>query len=133
MKKILISLAVVVAAFANSNNTNGGFSDTQINKPANQYRGGYTGGAYGVTTVSAALSARDDTLVNLTGKITRQVQHDKYEFTDGKDTIIVEIDDDDWRGLVVGPNDTVSIYGKVDSDMFKKNEIDVKTITKVNQ
>ncbi|AGZ81599.1 YgiW/YdeI family stress tolerance OB fold protein [Campylobacter fetus] len=132
MKKILLSLVVAAIAFANSNNANGGFSGTQINKPAND-RGGYTGGTYGVTTVSAALGARDDTLVNLTGKLTKQVQHDKYEFTDGKDTIIVEIDDDDWRGLVVGPNDTVSIYGKVDSDMFKKNEIDVKTITKVNQ
>ena len=46
--------------------------------------------------------------------------------------MIVEIDDDKWNGLSVGPNDVVEIYGEVDSEIYRKNEVDVKFIKKVN-
>lgn len=126
MKKFLLSSVLVLSLFG------AGFQDGQT--PTNQGNyGGFTGPkAQGSNTVAAALKAWDDTMVTLKGNITRQVGHEKYEFKDSTGSMIVEIDDDKWYGLSVGPNDTVEIYGEVDSETFRKNEIDVKSIRKVN-
>ena len=132
MKKVLIS-SVLALALAGSLNAAGGFNadaDANANTNVNAYMGGFTGpGAVAVNTVQGALNAYDDTIVTLTGKITRQVAHEKYEFRDNTGTIIIEIDDDEWYGVQAGPNDTVQIRGEVDSDTFRRNEIDVKFIT----
>lgn len=132
MKKVLIS-SVLALALAGSLNATGGFNadaNANANTNVNAYMGGFTGpGAVAVNTVQGALNAYDDTIVTLTGKITRQVAHEKYEFRDNTGTIIIEIDDDEWYGVQAGPNDTVQIRGKVDSDTFRRNEIDVKFIT----
>lgn len=136
MKKVLIS-SVLALALAGSLNAAGGFNadanaNANANTNVNAYMGGFTGpGAAAVNTVQGALNAYDDTIVTLTGKITRQVAHEKYEFRDNTGTIIIEIDDDEWYGVQAGPNDTVQIRGEVDSDTFRRNEIDVKFITKV--
>ena len=134
MKKVLIS-SVLALALAGSLNATGGFNaDANANTSTNvnAYMGGFTGpGAVAVNTVQGALNAYDDTIVTLTGKITRQVAHEKYEFRDNTGTIIIEIDDDEWYGVQAGPNDTVQIRGEVDSKTFRRNEIDVKFITKV--
>lgn len=127
MKKVFIS-GVLALALAGSLNAAGGFTGGGANLNTNM--GGFTGpGAAAVNTVQGALNAYDDTIVTLTGKITRQVAHEKYEFSDNTGTIIVEIDDDEWYGVQAGPNDTVQIRGEVDSDTFRRNEIDVKFIT----
>lgn len=130
MKKVLIS-SVLALALAGSLNAAGGFNaGTNANTNVNANMGGFTGpGAVAVNTVQGALNAYDDTIVTLTGKITRQVAHEKYEFRDNTGTIIIEIDDDEWYGVQAGPNDTVQIRGEVDSDTFRRNEIDVKFIT----
>lgn len=129
MKKVFIS-GVLALALASSLNAAGGFTGGGANLNTNM--GGFTGpGAAAVNTVQGALNAYDDTIVTLTGKITRQVAHEKYEFSDNTGTIIVEIDDDEWYGVQVGPNDTVQIRGEVDSKTFRRNEIDVKFISKV--
>ena len=130
MKKVLIS-SVLALALAGSLNAAGGFNaGTNANANVNANMGGFTGpGAVAVNTVQGALNAYDDTIVTLTGKITRQVAHEKYEFSDSTGTIIIEIDDDEWYGVQAGPNDTVQIRGEVDSDTFRRNEIDVKFIT----
>ena len=93
-------------------------------------QGGFLGPKSGVNSVKAALGARDDTLVEIKGKIISQVGHEKYKFSDGKDTIIIEIDDDDWGGLSVGPDELITIYGEVDANAILANEIDVKRIVK---
>lgn len=130
MKKVLLSSVLVLSLFG------AGFQDAKT--PANQgsYGGGYGGftgpQAQGANTVAGALKAWDDTMVTLKGNIIRQVAHEKYEFKDSTGTMIVEIDDDKWYGLSVGPNDVVEIYGEVDSEIYRKNEIDVKFIKKVN-
>ena len=126
MKKVLLSSVLVLSLFG------AGFQDAKT--PANQENyGGFTGPqAQGANTVAGALKASDDTMVTLKGNIIRQVAHEKYEFKDSTGVIIVEIDDDKWYGLSVGPNDVVEIYGEVDSEIYRKNEIDVKFIKKVN-
>ncbi|MCI6565261.1 NirD/YgiW/YdeI family stress tolerance protein [Campylobacter sp.] len=126
MKKVLLSSVLVLSLFG------AGFQD--VKTPANQENyGGFTGPqAQGANTVAGALKARDDTMVTLKGNIIRQVAHEKYEFKDSTGVMIVEIDDDKWNGLSVGPNDVVEIYGEVDSEIYRKNEVDVKFIKKVN-
>lgn len=44
-----------------------------------------------------------------------QVGDEDYIFTDGKNKIRVEIDDE-WCGLTIGERDLVRIYGEVDRD-----------------
>ncbi len=69
----------------------------------------------------------DDAFVIIQGNITQGLGDEKYVFTDGKDTITVEIDDEDWKGLNVGPDDVVVITGEVDKS-WNNVEIDVDEI-----
>ena len=130
MKKVLLSSVLVLSLFG------AGFQDAKT--PVNQENyggnyGGFTGPqAQGANTVAGALKAWDDTMVTLKGNIIHQVAHEKYEFKDNTGVMIVEIDDDKWNGLSVGPNDVVEIYGEVDSEIYRKNEVDVKFIKKIN-
>ncbi|MDR2946930.1 MAG: NirD/YgiW/YdeI family stress tolerance protein, partial [Candidatus Adiutrix sp.] len=91
-------------------------------------QGGFTGpGAAGgnVATVSGALKMRDDAWVTLEGKIEKQLRHEKYQFRDHTGVIVLDIDDKRWRGLTVGPEDTVVVTGEVDRE-FNGREIEVK-------
>ena len=91
-------------------------------------QGGLTGpSAVAATSVKQALELKDDTYVTLRGNITEHLGGDKYMFSDGTGSIKVEIDDEDWHGLSVGPKDTVEIYGEVDKG-WTKIEIDVDAI-----
>ncbi|MDL2230035.1 NirD/YgiW/YdeI family stress tolerance protein, partial [Treponema sp. OttesenSCG-928-L16] len=89
--------------------------------------GGFTGPSVEISTVEAVQKMRDDTYVALEGLIERSLGDEKYLFRDSTGTITVEIDNDDWRGLSVGPEDTVIIYGEVDKN-FRRIEIDVDRI-----
>lgn len=78
-------------------------------------------------TVAEALKLSDDTPVVLNGQIEKSLGDEKYQFKDATGTVVVEIDDEDWRGLDVTPNDVITIKGEVDKDMFK-TEIDVDVV-----
>ena len=93
-------------------------------------RGGFVGGAETISTVKQVKEMRDDVPVILQGKILQRMGGEKYLFEDTTGSITVEIDDDDWRGQTVTPNDTVKLYGEVDAGIFK-TEIDVEAIQKV--
>lgn len=128
MKKILIGVMFATLAFGA-----GGYTGTQEGIQTYGKDGGYISGNYAVNTIKDALSAKDDTLVQLRGKITKQISRHKYEFSDGKDAIVIDINDHVWRGLIVGPNDLVEIRGEVDSKTFKQNQIDVKAIIRIDK
>lgn len=96
---------------------------------ANQ--GGFTGPS-SKATVATAKSLSDDAMVTLRGNITERISGDTYVFKDATGTINVEIDDNRWNGVNVGPNDVVEIQGEVDKD-WNSVEIDVKQISKVAQ
>jgi len=121
MKKLLLTLALASLlafpslALADGKNRGGGFSGPDGTPKV---------------TVAEALKMRDDSKVTLTGKIVKKLGPEKYEFSDGSGSITIEIDDDDWRGLTVGPEDTVVIHGEVDRD-FQGREIDVDSIKKL--
>ena len=79
-------------------------------------------------SVAEAKELRDDSPVVLVGKITKSLGGEKYLFTDGTETVTIEIDNEDWNGLSVSEKDTV-IRGEVDKG-FTSYEIDVDSIAK---
>ena len=67
-----------------------------------------------ITTVADAKNAYDDTYVELTGHIVNKVKDETYMFRDDSGDIMIEIDDEDFRGQEVTPETTVTIKGEVD-------------------
>ena len=90
-------------------------------------RGGFTGPGLAVSTVAEASKMSDDQPVVLEGKIKQSLGDEKYLFQDQSGEITIEIDDDDWRGLSVGPEDTIEISGEVDKELFDV-KVDVDTV-----
>ena len=93
--------------------------------------GGFNGGENVILTVDQVKGMGDDSKVWVEGAIIQKNGDEKYLFQDSTGSIIVEIDDGAWHGLVVGPTDTVRIYGEVDHGLFN-TEIDIDYIEKVN-
>ena len=85
-----------------------------------------------IVTVAQAKKMRDDTPVIVQGNIIQRMGDEKYLFRDGTDSVVVEIDDEDWGGVDVRATDTVKLYGDVDASMFK-TEIDVDRIEKIEK
>lgn len=123
MKKLLTLVSVLAISSCAVAGFNGG----------NQ-AGGFNGGSAGQSsTVAQALKAsHDDMPIQLTGKIVSQLSGDKFIFQDKTGQITIEIDDDHdvWQGQNISPNDTVTIYGKVDKETFKPNKVDVYRVQK---
>ena len=125
MKRLITVLVLVLVCtgfvcaqgFTGEKAKKGGFSDG-TNAPS------------AITTVEKALKMRDDTHAILRGNIVKQIKHEKYLFKDATGEIVVEIDDDDWGGVTVGPQDTVELIGEIDRDI-NKIEFDVDIIKKV--
>lgn len=84
-----------------------------------------------ITTVEEAKTLPDDTPVVLRGYIVQHVRSDHYTFQDDTGSITVEIDDDEWNGVIVGPADRVEIHGEVDRDLMSL-EIEVEYIRKLD-
>lgn len=116
MKKYLM-LSIVISAFL-----------TGLPSKA-QYveRGGFKDPATIVNTVAELKHMPDDSYVVLEGKIQKRLGKEEYLFADSTGSITVEIDDDEWRGTSVSPQDTVEIIGELDKGVFT-DEIDVKQI-----
>lgn len=93
-------------------------------------RGGFKDSVAIVSTVKEAKEMNDDTYVTLRGNIEKRIKGDHYMFRDATGTIEIEIDDDKWHGLTVGPEDVVEILGEVDKG-WMSTTIDVKSIAKV--
>ncbi|MBQ6673927.1 MAG: YgiW/YdeI family stress tolerance OB fold protein [Spirochaetia bacterium] len=127
MKRIIavLVLAIVCAGFACAQGFNGG---------QQAYGGGFQdngSSATAATAVKEALRMRDESYVTVRGNIVKRLTDDKYLFRDATGEIVVDIDNEDWAGVTVGPNDTVELSGEIDRD-FNKVEIDVGIVRKVN-
>lgn len=81
-------------------------------------RGGFTGPGLEVSTVAEVAKLSDDTPVVVVGHIEKSLGDEKYLFKDASGAMTVEIDDDDWNGLNVTPQDLIEIRGEVDKDLF---------------
>lgn len=117
MKKIFLVLFAMFVAVSSANA---------------QFGGGFEGPrapSLKSITVKQALSMRDDSMVVLTGKIVNSLGDEKYMFRDNTGEVMIEIDDEDWRGIKVTPNDTLEIVGEVDKEFMEQTKIDVKSFT----
>ncbi|WP_025290031.1 NirD/YgiW/YdeI family stress tolerance protein [Bibersteinia trehalosi] len=93
--------------------------------------GGFNAGTGNSATVAQALKAnQDDMPIQLTGKIIRQVDGDEFIFRDATGEIKIEVEDEAWQGQNITPNDTITIFGKIDKERFKSNTVDVYRIQK---
>ena len=112
MKKLaLTALLVLVSASSTSAfaQVTGGF-----NGPAGQ---GSTPQSYNtVQSVLASGPYADEMQVTLTGTILKSLGNERYIFADSTGEITVEIDHDDWYGLVSTPTTVVVINGEIDKE-----------------
>ncbi len=92
-------------------------------------KGGFKGPGTKSTTVVDAHKLNEDTPVTLKGKIEKSLGGDKYQFNDGTGFIVIEIDDDEWEGLIVTPNNIIEITGEIDKNMMSAPTVDVESIT----
>ena len=92
-------------------------------------KGGFKGPGTKSTTVVDAHKLNEDTPVTLKGKIEKSLGGDKYQFNDGTGIIVIEIDDDEWEGLIVTPNNIIEITGEIDKNMMSAPTVDVESIT----
>lgn len=91
--------------------------------------GGFSGpSAMTSSTVQAAKKMRDNSSVTLTGNIVQRIGGDKYIFRDPTGEITIEIDDEDFRGQTVTPQNTVRISGEIDKEFGRGTEIDVERL-----
>ncbi|MBO6290063.1 MAG: NirD/YgiW/YdeI family stress tolerance protein [Alphaproteobacteria bacterium] len=115
MKKIILTLLAIFSTVSvASAQMGGGFEGPSATKNE--------------TTVAEALKMRDETYVTLTGKIVNSLGDEKYTFKDETGEVVVEIDDEDWRGIKVTPENTITINGEVDKEMFEPTKIDVDSV-----
>ena len=120
-KLVAVSALALMLGFA-------GAAEAQYNgaaAPAQQ--GGFEGPGLAVSTVAEAAKMSDDQPVVLEGKIKQSLGDEKYLFHDASGEITIEIDDEDWRGVNVTPEDTIEISGEVDKEMFDV-KVDVNSV-----
>ena len=89
----------------------------------------FVGPSADTVTIMEAMHLSDDSPVIITGYIEKALGGEKYQFKDDTGTIVIKIDDEDWRGVTVDATDLVEIRGEVDKD-FLDTKIDVDRITK---
>ena len=79
-------------------------------------QGGFVDNHIAVMSISDVRKQPEDVYVSMQGYITKRLSDDTYDFTDGTDNIVVEIDDDVWRGQMISPKEKVMVYGETDID-----------------
>ncbi|XID75089.1 NirD/YgiW/YdeI family stress tolerance protein [Alkanindiges sp. WGS2144] len=104
--------------------TVGCFGSIAQAQPVNQAALNATQGAN--VTVAQAKTLKDDSKVILRGQVVRALGNEKYEFKDATGTIVVDIDDEKWRGQPVSSKATVTLVGEVDHDRFPKESIEIE-------
>lgn len=115
MKKFVLFLFTVFCInSAHAQVNTGGFEGPDINKNN--------------VTVEQALKMSDETRVVIVGQIVNSLGDEKYTFKDSTGEVIVEIDDEDWNGLKVKPENVIEITGEVDKELMETTKIDVDLI-----
>ena len=94
--------------------------------------GGFYDADAATMSVADVMAQPDNAFVYLKGRITKRVGKDKYDFTDDKDSIVVEIDNKVWRNQTISPKDMVIIYGEVDKEK-DMTSVDVKTLNLISK
>ncbi|HDR9757813.1 TPA: NirD/YgiW/YdeI family stress tolerance protein [Burkholderia cepacia ATCC 25416] len=114
MKKTIIALALSVPALT-------AFA---------QYTGPGADASAQPTTVKQLLaSGKDDQRVVLRGHITKRLNDEKYQFSDGTGEIPVKIEQKRWAdGQAVSEKNTVELIGEYDKEIIGTSKLKVKQI-----
>lgn len=91
-------------------------------------RGGFNDMAVMPMSIAQVMEQPKNTNVTMRGYITKRLGDDKYNFSDGTDNIVIEVDDKIWRGQVVSPKEQVVIWGELDKDDGKMM-VEVKSLS----
>jgi uncharacterized protein (TIGR00156 family) len=79
-----------------------------------------------VNTVAKALKAADESPVMLEGRIiSAGPEREGYVFQDSTGKIVIEIDDDLFHGRTVTPENTIRLWGEVDTKLARDSEVEV--------
>ena len=79
-----------------------------------------------VDTMAKALKAADESPVMLEGRIlSAGPEREEYVFQDKTGKIVIEIDDDLFHGRTVTPENTIRIWGEVDTKLARDSEVEV--------
>lgn len=118
MKKLLmLSFAVLVgttlSVAAAEQNNKGGFQNNNQDK---------------IITVTEIAELKDGDYVVMQGNILEKTGEETYNFKDNTGTMLIEIDDDNWAGITVTPNDIVIIEGEIDKNLVEPTIIEVDTV-----
>lgn len=117
MKKLFVTMLAVLFSFSSAHaQVNGGFEGPRASESP-------------LSTVQEAMTMEDDAHVVLQGKIINSLGDEKYTFKDASGEIVIEIDDEDFNGVKVTPEDTLEIVGEVDKDLNEPVQIDVKSFS----
>jgi uncharacterized protein (TIGR00156 family) len=85
-----------------------------------------------VMTTLQIQTAADDTYCVLEGFIVERATgpdaHERYVFKDDSGTVIVEIEDRVFAGRTITPQTKIRLYGEVEKENFRNNEVEVKRI-----
>ncbi|MCL1043031.1 NirD/YgiW/YdeI family stress tolerance protein [Shewanella marisflavi] len=79
-----------------------------------------------------AKTAKDDTQVELTGKLIKSLGGEKYLFRDASGEVEVAIDNALWRDIEITSDNTVTLRGEVD-DEWRGLEIEIDSMELVGQ
>ena len=103
---------------------------TTINASANDTdKGGFqNNNKQQMVTVSEIEQLKDGDYVVMQGTILEKTGDETYNFKDNTGTMLIEIDDDDWAGITVTPNDIIIIEGEIDKNMMNPTVIEVEEI-----
>ncbi|WP_153914747.1 YgiW/YdeI family stress tolerance OB fold protein [Shewanella sp. TC10] len=130
MKKLLVC-GVLFASTTAIASPSEGFTDNVVSPTANtsiKQAGGFIGPSRGeVNTAAKALEAKDDTPAVLTGYIVESLGDEEYRFKDDSGEIVVEIDNDNWKGISATPETKLTLLGEIDSE-WTSTSIDVDVV-----
>src|SRR5690606_2079426 len=86
-----------------------------------------------VVSIAQAHKMKDETGVTVVGQIVKQrsTDSDEFELKDRSGSILIDVDDDDWKVLKLKAGDRVKVWGEVDTHRYNPTDIDVIKIERV--
>lgn len=117
---VLLVLLLSAHAYAGFNGSASGYGSGGFSGPA--------AGAVSTAEINGYTWMQDDKPVVLEGQIVSSLGGEYYLFNDAKGDTMVEIDNDEWWGLQVTPQNRLRLYGTVDKDIAERISVDVDRI-----
>lgn len=84
-----------------------------------------------VVTIAQAKKLADETGVTLKGTIVKHISGDDFELKDSTGTIVLDVDDDQWKPMKLKAGDKVRVVGEIDTHRIKPTDVDVIHIERV--